>query len=209
MCLTATDYVRFEHVPASDEDRMVEFKLIYDGQLRPSKRKPTAVEKHDVRRQLHKQLKRLWEVKDHPLRGAVRELGGGVLLGSKVLAERFEMCGYNFVPLVTEDHPLCVSLDVLFLRRDKVSALYLRGGDIDSRLATLFDGLRKPDNCGELPLGAAPDEDEKPFYVLLQNDSLVVDLRVTTSMLLTPLRSNEAENDVHLVIGVQIKPSGE
>lgn len=188
----------------------MELKLIYSGQLKASNGSRVK-EKHEIRQQFHKQLKRLWEVKRQPLRGSVIELGGGSLTGPQALAERFQICGYRFVPLVTDEYPLCVSLDVLFLRRDKINAIRIAGGDIDNRIGTLFDALRMPRDCSELPAGAAPTEGENPFYVLLQNDSLVVDLRVSTSLLLAPLGSppTEYENDVHLVIGVQIKPSGE
>lgn len=60
-----------------------------------------------------------------------------------------------------------------------------------------------PSNCGELakhPVGA----DENPFFVLLEDDSLITKVSVTTDRLLTPQADGEHINDVHLIIGVRV-----
>ncbi len=67
--------------------------------------------------------------------------------------------------------------------------------------------LRIPENGTELPLNAVPDADEDPFFCLLENDSLVTDLNITTDRLLRPLRLGENENDVVLVMKIHVKAS--
>ena len=44
-----------------------------------------------------------------------------------------------------------------------------------------------------------------PFYCLLENDSLVTELNVTTDRLLTPLKDGQHPNEVVLIIKVKVK----
>jgi len=66
------------------------------------------------------------------------------------LANKYQRCGYRFVPFVSKEYALACSLDILFLRRDDPGNLIKSGGDIDNRLKVLFDGLRMPQECGEI-----------------------------------------------------------
>src|ERR1700730_3830664 len=82
--------------------------------------------------------------------------------------------------------------------------------DIDNRLKTLFDALRKAKGPQELGAGTssgqvAPDADEKPFYVLLEDDKLITDVAVTTDMLLQPVPDTPPAEAVRLVIEVTIR----
>jgi len=103
------------------------------------------------------------------------------------------------VPIVTKAGGYSCSLRILFLRRDNPGHLIASGGDIDNRLKVLFDGLRMPDTVGEL--GALPLEaDENPFFCLLEDDSLITSVTVTTDRLLIPQDTGERIHDVYLVI---------
>jgi hypothetical protein len=82
--------------------------------------------------------------------------------------------------------------------------IIVAGGDIDNRIKVLFDAFRMPQECCEIG-NNTPELDEEPFYVLLQDDKLITKISVTTDRLLTPLRSDENKNDVHLVIGVKVR----
>ena len=91
----------------------MDFRLLYDGRL-PSQRKGKArgVEKHEIRRVFHEQLKCLWE--QHPALQRLEAHG----MKTQIAAE-FKRSGFNFCPLVSE---MCggafAALDILFLRRD-------------------------------------------------------------------------------------------
>jgi hypothetical protein len=54
----------------------------------------------------------------------------------------------------------------------------------------------------EIPNGDLPQEDEDPFYCLLQDDSLITKISVDTDRL---LGSNEKSNYVQLLIKVRTK----
>lgn len=213
----------------------MEFHLIYEGPL-PSNGSPK--EKHRIRKEFHKQLAELWRKHNgltklsRPLLEKLKELefnGQRVpegdfnklqelfrLLGFvkaesgqtevEYLAGKFDKCGFNFVPLVNEDFALFCELDVLFLRRENPGQLVLQGGDIDNRLKTLFDALHVPNNCTEVE--GVPEESEKPFYCLLEDDSLITSVHVRTDRLLTSLKSGQNEKDVILIIRVVLRTRG-
>jgi hypothetical protein len=110
----------------------------------------------------------------------------------------------NFVPLVLEELCLRVSLDILFLRPDR-HPLIKEGGDIDNRLKTLFDALRLPDSNAGLGGPSTPDED--PFFVLLKDDCLISDVRITTdNLLLLPNNRALDPKEAFLVIDVKLQP---
>src|SRR3989442_17286 len=115
-------------------------------------------------------------------------------------ATKFHRCGRNYLPLSNNSGVAC-GLDILFLRRDQPGNLIQSGGDIDNRIKVLFDALRMPQNCDEVD--GPPEQDDNPFFCLLEDDRLIIDVKVTTDTLLTPMASDEHVNDVHLVIHVQ------
>jgi hypothetical protein len=108
---------------------------------------------------------------------------------------------------VREDFGLLCSLDILFLRRDFPMGVISNAGDLDNRLKTLIDALRRPKSAQELAGNESPAAAEDPFYCLLEDDDLVTGLKVETDMLLTPLANGSTDlSDVKLVISVEIKP---
>ena len=69
------------------------------------------------------------------------------------------------------------SLDVLLLRRTKPHQLYSEG-DLDGKIKTLLDALKKPgpnDN---------KDGDEDPLYCLMEDDKLLTELKLVGDLLL-------------------------
>ena len=115
------------------------------------------------------------------------------------------MGNYRFVPLVTQRLSLTCSLDILFLRTD-IPGSILQSGDIDNRLKTLFDALRKPSNTGELGGYLSPEEGEDPFFCLLEDDKLINHISVVTDRLFEPTGKDYDTNDARLVIKVGIRP---
>ena len=72
-------------------------------------------------------------------------------------------------------------------------------------LKTLFDALRiaSPQELGK----ETPKSEQNPFYILLQDDSLITRVAVTSDMLLEPIEGVEREEDaVRLVINVAVRP---
>jgi hypothetical protein len=89
----------------------MELRLTYEGQLLGSSRGSTRADhKHAIRRVLHPQLRRFWQM--HPVlkhaRSGPMMFGGYGIDNSKnpflweSLAEKYGRVGYNFVPLVKE-----------------------------------------------------------------------------------------------------------
>jgi hypothetical protein len=205
------NYWRGDIPDATGEVIQVEFKLLYHGQLRASTTSDTRVnEKHAIRKQLHKQLKELWQVQ--PILSSlansnVSEPGaprGKYVKLTEATANKYARCGYRFIPLISQELSLTASLDILFLRRDHPGNLITSGGDIDNRIKTLFDALRMPHNNNEIPKKLPVELDENPFYVLLEDDSQITKVSVSTDRLLTPAVDGEHVHDVHLVIGVTV-----
>jgi hypothetical protein len=205
------------------------FRLTYDGPLQAkqrdsvsSQKDPTAGHTHSIRKVFHGQLRRLWDTnrflreadeweKDfaekgrHPDRWArfapdpieikpIREM----------VPNLYKENGYRFLPLVREDWELYCDLDILFLRNDAPGGV-IHAGDIDNRVKTLIDALRKPNNAAELAGNEKPTQEEDPFYVLLEDDKNVTSLTVETDTLLDPDMNTDNRN-VSLVITVDIRP---
>lgn len=177
----------------------LEFRLIYDGLLLGASRNDTRSQhKHDVRKALHSQLFDLWS-KNHSLNAW--ELNNEQNIRERacvVLANRFVLNGVRFVPLSWDGLGIACKLDILMLRPDQPGQTLMQSGDIDNRLKTLFDALRIP-KVGEFcPVENTPN----PFFCLLEDDSLINSLSVTTDLL---LGANDV-NDVRLVITVTMWP---
>ena len=90
-------------------------------------------------------------------------------------------------------------MDILFLRQEDPGSLVLQGGDIDGRIKTLFDALRKPD----ADVAARYPQKYDPIYCLLESDTLISGFDVDTDRLLSPQTAEESE--AHLVIEVTIR----
>jgi hypothetical protein len=205
--LPCSDIYRFCD-PPNAKGESVEFRLIYRGKLPAASQTDTRrKEKHEIRKEFHKQLKELW--RQHQGLAwfhSAQHLGAGntVKTGIEVEADKYARCGYRFLPLINRGFGLACALDILFLRRDSPGNLIRSGGDIDNRIKVLFDGLRIPQTCDEVQ-GFVPEANENPFYVLMEDDSLITEVRVNTDRLMTPQESGENLHDVVLIIHVQSK----
>ena len=214
----------------------MQFRLTYRGRLPAATRNDSRVkEKQVIRRAFRGQLAELWRT--HPflsrfmqahVRGVrftpenanaatIEELNAQIFhteyddftVADKI-ATRFALGDFRFLPVVGsifEGVDTTCALDVLFLRRDVPGKIVSGGGDIDNRLKTLLDGLKMP-QAGELPPTEAPAQGENPFFCLVEDDSLITEIKVVTDRLLTPPGDAEHENDVHLVIHVRTELIG-
>ena len=194
------------------ETAPVKFRLTYDGRLESN---ASAKQKHEIRRALHPQLKRLWGVEpnlsstatafDHVL--VAQSAPESPWLTPEGLAKNFQRDGFRYVPLANKAAELVASLDILYLRYGMPGNV-LVGGDIDNRLKTLFDALTMPASKQQIG-DAVPGADENPFYVLLEDDRLINHVSVETDTLLDPPKATDNKGDwniARLVITVHIRP---
>jgi len=201
----------------------VEFRLTYEGPLLSTQKDPVngqvdarAEHKRDIRRAFHLQLKRLWEINPYLKHGYPVTFDWKSTSNPKAatsyhttlaewLAPLYRRNNYEFVPLVREELGLICSLKILFLRPDPPGSV-IASGDIDNRLKTLFDALRLPKGSQELLGYDKPDDDEKPFFCLLEDDSLITHVSVETDVLLQPTGGKFDQNDARLIISVRLRP---
>ena len=211
-----------------ESENLVEFHLLYEGQLHTDGSENARAEKHRIRRVFHQQLKRLWFTNPN-LRRMAQMTGGPhymqewvkahgdsmpeipsedeqVRLGAEYLSRNWDICGFKFLPLVTSELFLRCQLEILFLRMEEKNWI-LQGGDIDGRVHVLFDGLRKFRDCNDKPPNAHQDPDEDPLFCLLEDDKLVSDVVINTGQLLhLPNTDKPNKHDVYLQITVRLNP---
>ena len=193
----------------------MEFRLIYEGELRSSgNRESTVDNKHAIRKALHPQLRRLWKVHkgikqyartqfDADAYPTITDEEDRTESGLGTIAKRWQRAGFDFVPLVTPEYALRCRLDILLLRPADERFL-LNRGDLDGQVKTLFDGLRIPENTAETG-GALATQDERPFYCLLSDDRLITEISVTDDQLLLLPHARRVEaTDSFVVIHVKI-----
>ncbi len=116
---------------------------------------------------------------------------------------RWRRGDFHCVPLVTADMVLRCGLDILLLRPETERFIF-EGGDIDGQVKTLFDALRIPKEMSETG-GMGPQEDETPFFCLLEDDRLITEVRVSADkLLLLPNQKEVKENEAFVVIHVKL-----
>jgi hypothetical protein len=217
------EYVEIGSGGLIEKENLVEFHLLYSGPLHSAGYEQQRKEKHAIRKVFHSQLRYLWQ-SNRNLRRLAQMMGAGfymqrgqpaiipgvrseqdtIAFGLAETAKNWNRSGFNFMPLVTGDLCLRCSLDILFLRMEERNYV-LQGGDIDGRLKILFDSLRMADNASELPAGVKPENDEEPFFCLLQNDDLISEVRVNADqLLLLPGTKERDKHDVYLQIAVSL-----
>ncbi|MER8964510.1 hypothetical protein NKI25_02100 [Mesorhizobium sp. M0808] len=208
------------------------FRLTYEGELKAGQKDPDdnqwdrmAEHKQAIRKVFHRQLKHLWEtnrfLREHevfptdystgrsaPNDAARRSRSANERLSLlQAVAGQYHENGYRFVPLVRDTMSLLCSLDILFLRRD-IPGSVLTAGDLDNRIKTLIDALRKPKGANELRGNETPAAGEDPFFCLLEDDKSVSQFAVESDALLDPPTGDkEADRrQVRIVITVEIRP---
>jgi hypothetical protein len=200
----------------------LEFRLTYHGLLLSAQERSGAVarsradHKQTIRKKLHPQLKRLWQVSpflaprpdlDQLQRPGTRRFGGpDPKYSIGALALRFSMFGYRFVPLVTLDLELLCNIEILFLRFGNPGGVINRVGDIDNRLKTLFDALTMPRDANQLGSFTTPEQGEDPFFCLLEDDSVITKASVESDTLLEPIAEPPDQNDARVVMTIRLRP---
>jgi hypothetical protein len=158
------------------------FTLFYRGPLKSNGDKN---HKQALRKHFHPQLKRLWNQEPLCNFKSFYEASRGQ---EDIIARQVD--GFRFVPLVCQGLHLVARLQLILLRPEPPGSIITSGGDIDNRIKTLLDSLKVPEH-NALPPNALPESDETPFFCLLEDDSLVTELNITTAQLLEPDLNNE------------------
>ncbi|MHA1540512.1 MAG: hypothetical protein ACTSXL_00870 [Alphaproteobacteria bacterium] len=169
----------------------MKFKLIYRGEVKihPKKR---AQHIHAIRKQLSSQLEKLLEI---PPYSKIKDFMTGKGQKKKDIARHMQ--GIDFIPVISPSLHLLAELDVQLLHPELLGT---PRADIDNRMKTLLDGLRRPQNQHEIPESA---EKGGKFFVLLDDDSLVTKLSVNTSHWLNATNPE----DLLVIITVNIRAS--
>jgi hypothetical protein len=105
----------------------------------------------------------------------------------------------DYACLITERLWLHAGLDILFLRPQPPGQIITTGGDIDNRLKTLFDGLRRPLDTSELPQASLLSNTPNPCHCVLSDDCLISQVAITTDRLL------DAKNSDEVVLVITVK----
>jgi hypothetical protein len=201
-----------------ESETIMQFRLTYEGPLKPSGNNTKyGAHKHEIRKAFHPQLKQLWacnrnlsSIAEMPyslfsMPTSFKPIKPGSVM--EHLTNEYPLQDYRFVPLVTEALSLWCGLDILFLRPSSPGNIF-SAGDIDNRIKTLFDALKRPSQLSDLgPTYLPPDPDENPFFVLLEDDALVAKLTVETDTMLEPIVGGMPDRcDARLIITVTLRP---
>jgi hypothetical protein len=205
-----------------EEKNLMEFRLLYQGELFASANgNNKSIHKHAVRRKLHPQLRKQWSVHSG-LRQIATQSGNPSTtnpestelekfdVGLAALSNQWRMFGFEFIPMVTKDQMVRCSIDILLLRPEEDKYVFQRG-DIDGQVKTLFDALQMPRSEKEAGGGMGPQDDETPFFCLLEDDRLISEVRVNSEqLLLLPTERTVKASDAFAVIHVKVnaKQSG-
>jgi hypothetical protein len=202
----------------------MKFTLIYDDDL-PAGDSSRAVYASKIRNKFHEQMADLWD--SHVVCRALSHTARTPIIVSEVTKRssgpfkwaefegdppplapgQIDLCEPlpvphvgRFIPLVRHSLCLACAVDILFLRHEEPFKLLQKGGDLDNRLKTLFDGLKMP-NPKDKYVGEHPTAD--PLYVVAEDDALIYDFSVKSGKLL----GNRAkkEHAVKLIVDVTIK----
>ena len=171
----------------------MKFKLVYVGELKinPKKRSQHLQEIRDI---LSPQLKRLSEISPYnEIKNKLEKKGKGIRV----------VGGAKFFPLITPDLNLLAELDIQILHPE---LLETPRADIDNRMKTLLDALKRPQSSHEI----AENMDKSEIcYTLLDDDHLVTKMTINTSHLLYKSPSPRKNHDYELliIITVNIKAS--
>ena len=172
----------------------MKFRLLYEGPIPPRQRVGVG-DLHTIRIALHPQIKALWQYA--PLSACAKWLRESSSPGAYALLERSN--DVLFAPLISRVNDLMCELDITLLRQQAPGRLLGDGGDIDNRMKTLLDAMRKPSTQEAQAAQIAKRPDDDPIHCLLQDDAFVTRLNVETDRLLRP-----ASDEFHLVAIIQV-----
>ena len=214
--------------PVENQTRkpLMKFCLTYEGPV-PSSQSHAGREKMVMRKHFHRQMKYLWSsntflrsvkvpVNTHPDDMLGRQMSDfnrreapsdERIDFSESVAKQYQEFGYRFVPLIRKTNYVVCSLKIRLLRSDDQFSP-VSAGDLDNRVKTIIDSLKKPSNQSECSQYTTPEEGEDPFFVLLEDDKYLSHLEVECTQNLKPDGSGNHNNKrwSQVWIDVDVKP---
>jgi hypothetical protein len=145
-------------------------------------------------------LTKLWEQE----RYKVYKDNLGYLTKTKTPNVLYSVGDKDYACLITERLKIYAELDILLLRPGEPGRIIESSGDIDNRLKTLFDALRRPLSLQELPNDELLSKTPNPCHCLLSDDALISRVSVTTDTLLDA----QSEDEVVLITTVTVMQRG-
>lgn len=190
----------------------MEFRLAYDGILRPSADYARVNVKHAIRKEFQKQLRALWSI--HP---PLHELAthriilhdpwtGEPRLWTMLdqIVAKYKRFGFNFAPLVTRTLGHACDLEILFLSCKVPIVAMAKDRELKDWTSVVLEALRLPRYVAELPRGAVPDAHEMDyFFCLVEDKYLIRGHAVTRARLLSPPKSGDSLDHVSVMIKVK------
>ncbi|MDR0367489.1 MAG: hypothetical protein LBH41_02845 [Rickettsiales bacterium] len=177
----------------------MKFKLIYNGEVKINPKRRTQ-HLDDIRTALSPQLRRLTEIAPYSvIREKLVQKGRGIR----------EVGGAKFFPIITPELNLLADLDVQILHPELLETPH---ADIDNRMKTLLDALKRPQGPHEV----CNTHNGEIIYTLLDDDHLVTRMNINTSHLLDPCASgcgrgsgpgSRESYELLIIIGVSIRAS--
>ena len=167
----------------------MKFKLVYSGELKinPKKRSKHL---HDIRMALSPQLERLAQISPYD---TIKER----MAKTKSKGIR-EVDGAKFFPIIRPDLHLLAELDIQILHPE---LLETPRADIDNRMKTLLDALKRPQCPHELSENV---DKRRVIYTLLDDDHLVTKMTINTSHLLYKEQNPSPNRDYELLIIITV-----
>lgn len=170
----------------------MKFKLIYQGEVKIHPKKRTQ-HIHAIRQQLAPQMAKLLSIP--PYSKICDFISGKNGLKKKDIVRH--VGGIDFIPVISPSLNLLAELDVQLMHPELLGT---PRADIDNRMKTLLDALRRPQNEHEVPDNA---ERGGKMHVLLDDDHLVTKMTVNTSHWL----GATDPDDLLVIITVNIRAS--
>jgi hypothetical protein len=173
----------------------LKFKLIYTGEIKINPKKRTQ-HLSDIRTAISPQLKRLTEIAPYSvIRDKLLKSGKGIR----------EVGGARFFPIITPELDLLAELDVQILHPELLETPH---ADIDNRMKTLLDALKRPQSAHEVCEGCG----DEVIYTLLDDDHLVTKMTINTSHLLTSdydsnAKRSQEDYELLVIVTVSIRAS--
>lgn len=177
----------------------MKFRLLYRGEIKTHP-KQRATHVNDIRIAFSNQLKRLLEIPPYSIVEKYVDLScpKPVKNGIKNVARK--VGNLKFIPVISPELDLVAELDILMMHPE---VLGTARADIDNRLKTLLDGLRRPQTTQEITENLVKKFGSRPIYTLFDDDKLVTKITVNTTHLLEYKNIHE----IVLVIAVNIRAS--
>ncbi|MDR1691560.1 MAG: hypothetical protein LBR35_01850 [Rickettsiales bacterium] len=165
------------------------FKLIYKGQVKINPKKRTQ-HINKIRMVISEQLKNLYEIDPYSdLKKLMTKTPGKPSIIRTV-------GGVDFISLISPEMNFLAEINMQLLVPELTTT---PRADIDNRMKTLLDALRRPQDSHEVAQGV---DKTQPVYTLLDDDKYVSELTINTSHLLD---QSGDEDEVLVIISVGLR----